>query len=150
MLNVSCRGAVDNALTLHVNSLEFDSRRRVLKTYFHCLTDLNYTGRLIASSLSAFNMINPRVSHRHPFDFHVQSNPDFSNNHWFKLLGGLEKLGVKLHYSLQWWRKVWFGSNYHEGWKKVFRVIASLHTRESTIENTSTFAGCEKLGFYCM
>ena len=36
--------------------------------YFHILTDLNYTGRLIASSLSAFisKIINPRVSHRHP------------------------------------------------------------------------------------
>ena len=35
---------------------------------FHILRDLNYTGRLIASSLSAFisKIINPRVSHRHP------------------------------------------------------------------------------------
>ena len=28
MFNVSCRGAIDNALTLHVNGLVFDSRRR--------------------------------------------------------------------------------------------------------------------------
>ena len=36
--------------------------------YFHILTDLNYTGRLIASSLAAFisKIINPRVGHRHP------------------------------------------------------------------------------------
>ena len=35
---------------------------------FHILRDLNYTGRLIASSLSAFisKIINPRVGHRHP------------------------------------------------------------------------------------
>ena len=70
MFNVSCRGAIDNALTLHVNGLVFDSRRRKLK---HFLPDLNYTGRLIASSRSAFisKMINPRVCHRHPFDLHV-------------------------------------------------------------------------------
>ena len=38
------------------------------QTYFHFLTDLNYTGWLIASSLSAFisKKINPLVSHRHP------------------------------------------------------------------------------------
>ena len=36
--------------------------------YFQFLTDLNNTGRLIASSLSAFifKTINPQVSHRHP------------------------------------------------------------------------------------
>ena len=38
------------------------------KRYFHILTDLNYAGRLIASSLAAFisKIINPRVGHRHP------------------------------------------------------------------------------------
>ena len=38
------------------------------KRYFHILTDLNYAGRLIASSLSAFisKIINPRVGYRHP------------------------------------------------------------------------------------
>ena len=87
MFNLSCRGAIDNALTSHVNGLGFDSRRRnffiltfwsfwfcfvlfcfVFLANFHILRDLNYTGRLIASSLSAFisKIINPRVSHRHP------------------------------------------------------------------------------------
>ena len=85
MFNLSCRGAIDNALTSHVNGLEFDSGRRnffiltfwsfcfcfVLFCFlanFHILRDLNYTGRLIASSLSAFisKIINPRVGHRHP------------------------------------------------------------------------------------
>ena len=85
MFSLSCRGAVDNALTSHVNGLGFDFRRRnffiltfwsfcfcfvlfCFLAYFHILTDLNYTGRLIASSLSAFisKIINPRVSHRHP------------------------------------------------------------------------------------
>ena len=85
MFNLSCRGAIDNALTSHVNGLEFYSRRRnffiltfwsfcfcfVLFCFlanFHILRDLNYTGRLIASSLSAFisKIINPRVGHRHP------------------------------------------------------------------------------------
>ena len=28
MYNLSCRGAIDNALTSHGNGLEFDSRRR--------------------------------------------------------------------------------------------------------------------------
>ena len=93
MFNRSSRGAKDNALTSHVNGLGFDSRRRSLfilifwsfcfwfvfvfyfilfrvffKRYFHILTDLNYAGRLIASSLAAFisKIINPRVGHRHP------------------------------------------------------------------------------------
>ena len=85
MFSLSCRGAIDNALTSHVNGLGFDSRRWnffiltfwsfcfcfvlfCFLAYFHILTDLNYTGRLIASSLSAFisKIINPRVSHRHP------------------------------------------------------------------------------------
>ena len=87
MFNLSGRGAIDNALTSHVNGLGFDSRRRnffiltfwsfwfcfvlfcfVFLANFHILRDLNYTGRLIASSLSAFisKIINPRVSHRHP------------------------------------------------------------------------------------
>ena len=37
-------------------------------TFFHFLTDLKYTGRLIAGSLSAFSskIINPQVSYRHP------------------------------------------------------------------------------------
>ena len=85
MFSLSCRGAIDNALTSHVNGSGFDSRRRnvfiltfwsfyfcfvlfCFLAYFHILTDLNYTGRLIASSLAAFisKIINPRVSHRHP------------------------------------------------------------------------------------
>ena len=85
MFSLSCRGAIDNALTSHVNGLGFDSRRSnffiltfwsfcfcfvlfCFLAYFHILTDLNYTGRLIASSLAAFisKIINPRVSHRHP------------------------------------------------------------------------------------
>ena len=85
MFSLSCRGAIDNTLTSHVNGLGFDSRRGnffiltfwsfcfcfvlfCFLAYFHILTDLNYTGRLIASSLSAFisKIINPRVSHRHP------------------------------------------------------------------------------------
>ena len=79
MINSGCRGAIDNALPLHVKGLGFDSRRRKLfflfswsfcffKTCFHFLTGLKCTGRLIASSLSAFisKIINPQVSHRHP------------------------------------------------------------------------------------
>ena len=79
MINSGCRGAIDIALPLHVKGLGFDSRRRKLfflfswsfcffKTCFHFLTGLKYTGRLIASSLSAFisKIINPQVSHRHP------------------------------------------------------------------------------------
>ena len=39
-----------------------------LKTYISFLTDLKYTVRLIACTLSALisKIINPRVSHRHP------------------------------------------------------------------------------------
>ena len=79
MIYSGCRGAIDNALPLHAKGLGFDSRRRKLfflfswsfcffKTCFHFLTGLKYTGRLIASSLSAFisKIINPQVSHRHP------------------------------------------------------------------------------------
>ena len=64
--------AIDNAFILYVNGPGFDFRRQkhsflffyfvvllfVLcffrKTYFHFLTNLKYTGRLIAGSLSAF------------------------------------------------------------------------------------------------
>ena len=63
--------AIDNAFILYVNGPGFDSRRQkhsfffyflvllfVLcffhKTYFHFLTNVKYTGRLIAGSLSAF------------------------------------------------------------------------------------------------
>ena len=58
-----CRGAIGKALTLHVGDPEYDSRRWKIifpffllfrKTYFLFLTDLKYTGRLIAGSLSAF------------------------------------------------------------------------------------------------
>ena len=70
IFNITCRGAIDNALTAHGSGPGFDSRRRKLfflflvflffvvfffpKTYFHFLTDLKYTGRLIAGSLSAY------------------------------------------------------------------------------------------------
>ena len=74
---VSCRGAIENVVTLHVDGPGFDSRcwkfsflfflgggvggPFVLfcfvfffrKTYFHFLTNLKYTGTLIAGSLSA-------------------------------------------------------------------------------------------------
>ena len=80
MINNGCRGAIDNALPLHVKGLGFDSRWRkplfhflsrfffFFLTCFHFLTGLKYTSRLIASSLSAFisKIINPQVSHRHP------------------------------------------------------------------------------------
>ena len=65
---ISCHGTIDNALTLHVGGLGFDSCHWKLfilalllllllffrKTYFVFLTDLKYTSRLIAGSLSAF------------------------------------------------------------------------------------------------
>ena len=69
ILNVSCRGTLDNTFTLHVNGSGFHSHPWKLsflfgpfvlfcfvfgKTYFHFLTILKYTGRLIAGSLSAF------------------------------------------------------------------------------------------------
>jgi len=80
VIHVSYRGAIDDASTLDVGGLGFTSRRWTLssvffsvlffpKTYFHFLTDLKYTGRLIAGSLSAFfsNIINnPQVSLTHP------------------------------------------------------------------------------------
>ena len=62
ILNVSCRGTLDNTLTLHVNGSGFHSHPWKLsflfgpfvlfcfvfgKTYFHFLTILKYTGRLI-------------------------------------------------------------------------------------------------------
>ena len=62
-LNVSCRGAIDNTFTFHVGGRGFDSRYWkhsflflffFRKTYFHFLTNLKYTGRLIAGLLSAF------------------------------------------------------------------------------------------------
>ena len=64
--------AIDNAFILYVNGPGFDFRRQkhsflffifwsfclfcvfFRKTYFHFLTNLKYTGRLIAGSLSAF------------------------------------------------------------------------------------------------
>ena len=79
LCNISCRGAIDNSVTLHVNCLGFDPGHWKLffvfvflvlffKAYFHFLTHLNYIGKLISSSLSAFiaKVINPRVSHQHP------------------------------------------------------------------------------------
>ena len=60
VINISRRGTTDNALTLHVRGLGFDSPRWrlffFLKPHFHFWTDLQYNGRLIiiAGSLSAF------------------------------------------------------------------------------------------------
>ena len=62
LLNINCRGAI-------VWSVYFVLFCFVLfLTFFHFLTDLKYTGRLIAGSLSAFSskIINPQVSYRHP------------------------------------------------------------------------------------
>ena len=64
--SISCRGTKDNQLTFHVRGLGFNSCHLKLflsfillvllfwfyrKTYFHFLTDLKYTGRVIAGSL---------------------------------------------------------------------------------------------------
>ena len=62
LLSVGCRGAMDNAFTLYFDGPGYDCRRWSFyfvlcffrKTYFHFLTNLKYTGRLIAVSLSAF------------------------------------------------------------------------------------------------
>ena len=69
IFNITCRGAIDNALTAQGSGPGFHSRVGSYfsffwsfcfllfffpKTYFHFLTDLKYTGRLIAGSLSAF------------------------------------------------------------------------------------------------
>ena len=74
MFNTWCRGTIDIAMTLHVNGVGFRPppnifffaffcghfafvflvSSSVFFTYFHFLTDLNNTGRLTASSLSAF------------------------------------------------------------------------------------------------
>ena len=70
LFSVGCRGAMDNAFTLYFDGPGYDCRRWKLsflffwsfcfvlcffrKTYFHFLTNLKYTGRLIAGSLSAF------------------------------------------------------------------------------------------------
>ena len=78
LCNISCPGAIGNALTLYIEGPGFDSCceklffpfffSRVLflflKTYLHFLTDLKYTGRVIASSTSAFifMIINPWVA----------------------------------------------------------------------------------------
>ena len=76
---------IDNVLTSQVEGPGFDSPQRrpfspffgrldlsyfaFFKTYFHFLTDLQYTSRLIISgSLSPFisKIISPQVSHGHP------------------------------------------------------------------------------------
>ena len=64
------------ALTSHFDGPGFDSRRKRLffllfgrfVLLFFFLTDLKYTGILIAGSFSAFisKIINPQVIHRHP------------------------------------------------------------------------------------
>ena len=58
-MNISCRGAIDNTLTL--TSEVRDSTLAIgnfffffVKPHFHFWTDLKYTVRLIAGSLSAF------------------------------------------------------------------------------------------------
>ena len=69
IFNTSCRGTTDNMLTFHAGGLGFNSRCWKCffflsfgpfvvvgffprKTYFHILTDLKYTGRLIAGFIS--------------------------------------------------------------------------------------------------
>ena len=55
---IRSRGATDNTLNVHVGLSSFFLVLLFFcffrKTYFHFLTDLNNTGRLIAGSLSAF------------------------------------------------------------------------------------------------
>ena len=79
IFNTSCRGTIDNMLTFHAGGLGFNSRCWKCffflffgpfvvvgffsrKTYFHILTDLKYTGRLIAGFIStSYSQV--------PFDF---------------------------------------------------------------------------------
>ena len=79
IFSTSCRGTIDNMLTFHAGGLGFNSRCWKCffflffgpfvvvgffsrKTYFHILTDLKYTGRLIAAFIStSYSQV--------PFDF---------------------------------------------------------------------------------
>ena len=60
IVNISCRGAIDNAITFHVGGPGCDSRRPVESfvlsfvffLFLFSLTDLKYTGRRIADLVS--------------------------------------------------------------------------------------------------